>query len=70
MEKSFEEELKGLEKIVNELENGDLPLEESIKKFEEGIKMSKYCNDILDKAEKRIVTVLEKNGEIAEEELK
>ena len=70
MEKSFEESIVELEKIVNELENGDLSLDESMKKFEEGMKTSKYCAEILDKAEKKIVTILEKNNEILEEELK
>lgn len=70
MEKSFEESIVELEKIVNELENGELTLEESMKKFEEGMKTSKYCSEILDKAEKKIVTILEKNSEIIEEELK
>ena len=70
MEKSFEESIVELEKIVNELENGDLSLDESMKKFEEGMKTSKYCAEILDKAEKKIVTILDKNSEIVEEELK
>lgn len=70
MEKSFEESIVELEKIVNELENGNLSLDESMKKFEEGMKTSKYCSEILDKAEKKIVTILEKNSEIIEEELK
>lgn len=70
MEKSFEEAINELEKIVAELENGELTLDESMKKFEEGMKTSKYCTDILDKAEKKIVTVLEKNSQIVEEELK
>ena len=70
MEKSFEESIVELEKIVNELENGDLSLDESMKKFEEGMKTSKYCAEFLDKAEKKIVTILDKNSEIVEEELK
>lgn len=70
MEKSFEESIVELEKIVSELENGELSLDESMKKFEEGMKTSKYCSEILDKAEKKIVTILEKNSEIVEEELK
>lgn len=70
MEKTFEEAMIELEKIVAELENGDLTLDESMKKFEDGMKASKYCTEILDKAEKKIVTILEKNSEIVEEELK
>lgn len=70
MEKTFEETIVELEKIVVDLESGDLTLDESMKKFEEGMKASKHCTEILDKAEKKIVTVLEKNSEIVEEELK
>lgn len=69
MEKSFEEAIVELEKLVGELENGDLSLDESMKKFEEGMKTSKYCTEILDKAEKKIVKILEKNSEIVEEEM-
>lgn len=70
MEKTFEETIVELEKIVMDLESGDLTLDESMKKFEEGMKASKHCTEILDKAEKKIVTVLEKKSEIVEEELK
>ena len=54
---SFEENVEQLEKIVQELEKGDLNLDESIKKFEEGMNLSKKCNEILEEAEKKI-TVL------------
>ena len=64
MEKTFEETIVELEKIVADLESGDLTLDESMNKFEEGMKASKHCTEILDKAEKKIVTVLEKNSEI------
>lgn len=64
---SFENNMENLEKIVTELEKGDLNLDESIAKFEEGIKMSKECNKILEDAEKKITILLEKNGEIREE---
>jgi len=67
MEKTFEEAIIDLENLVNELERGDLTLDESMKKFEEGMKTSKYCTEILDKAEKKIVKILEKNGDIIEE---
>ena len=59
---SFEETIKELEKIATELENGDLSLEDSVSKFEEGMKLSKQCNDLLENAEKRI-TILLKDGE-------
>ena len=60
-EKTFEENLKELETIVAELERGDLSLEDSISKFEKGIKVSKECNNKLEDAEKRINILL--NGE-------
>ena len=47
---SFEETIKELEKIATELENGDLSLEDSVSKFEEGMKLSKQCNDLLENA--------------------
>ena len=64
---NFEENMEQLEKIVQELENGKLNLDDSIKKFEEGIKLSKKCNEILEQAEKKI-TILTKNGDKIEEE--
>ncbi len=65
---NFEEAIKKLENIVSELEKGNLNLDESVEKFEEGINISKQCNEILQNAEKRISILLEKNGEIIEEE--
>ena len=47
MKKSFEENLEELEKIVNDLEKGNLDLESQMKKFEEGVKLSKDCNKML-----------------------
>ena len=64
---SFEETIEELEKIATELENGDLSLEDSVSKFEEGMKLSKQCNDLLENAEKRI-TILLKDGEETKEE--
>ena len=65
---NFEESMKTLEEIVSELENGNLNLDESVKKFEEGMKIAKQCNTILENAEKKITILLEKNGEIKEED--
>ncbi len=59
----FEEALKKLEKIVSKLEEGDIPLEESLKLFEEGIRLSRFCNEKLDEAEKRVEILLKgRNG--------
>ena len=63
---NFEEIMKHLEELANELENGNLNLDESVKKFEEGNVLSKKCNEILEKAEKKI-TILINNGEDIEE---
>jgi len=69
MEKNFEESIAELEKIVSDLESGDMTLDESMKKFEDGMKISKHCTELLANAEKKIITVLEKNGELIEEEM-
>jgi exodeoxyribonuclease VII small subunit len=61
-EKKFEEALGRLEGIVSKLEGGDLELEESLKLFEEGIRLSHFCNKKLDEAERK-VEVLVKNSE-------
>ena len=54
----FEEVLGRLDEIVKSLEKGDLPLEESLKIFEEGVKLSKTCLKILDEAEKKVEILL------------
>ena len=64
---NFEESMKKLETIVTELENGSLNLDESVKKFEEGMKMAKQCNNILEETEKKITILLENDGELKEE---
>lgn len=65
---NFEDSMKKLEEIVNDLEKGELNLDESVTKFEEGMKISKECNEILEQAEKRITILLEKDGNIEEED--
>ena len=52
--KTFEEAMETLENIVQELESGDLALEKAMQRFEEGIKLSKFCSDKLDETEKKI----------------
>ena len=68
MSKSFEEQMKQLEDIVTELEKGDLSLDDSVSKFEEGIKLSKQCNQTLEEAEKKITILVNQDGEIKEED--
>ena len=59
----FEQAMARLEAIVSELEKGDLPLDESLKIFEEGIRLSKNCLKVLEEAERKIeVLVQDKNG--------
>ena len=67
---NFEENMEKLEKIVNELEKGELNLDDSVKKFEEGIQLSKECNKILEEAEKKITILLEESGTTEEKEFK
>jgi exodeoxyribonuclease VII small subunit len=59
--KTFEQALKQLENIVREMESGDLPLELALKKFEEGIELSRFCQQRLEETERRI-TVLMQNS--------
>lgn len=65
---NFEENIEQLEKVVQELESGNLNLEDSIKKFEEGINLSKKCNEILEEAEKKITVLVKKDDKVEEEE--
>ena len=60
--KSFESSLKELEQIVEQLEAGDLPLERSLQLFEQGVKLSRDCQQRLDEAENRVELLL-KNGD-------
>lgn len=61
--KNFESSLAALEKIVRELERGDLPLDESLKLFEDGVRLSRECQERLNQAERRIEVLLrDSNG--------
>lgn len=64
---NFEQAIEELEVIAHELESGKLNLDDSIKKFEDGMKLSKKCSEYLENAEKRITILIEKNGELSEE---
>lgn len=59
---SFEQALQQLEQLVNELEQGDLPLETSLEKFEQAVKLSRLSQTQLQSAEQKVSTLLEKNG--------
>ena len=63
----FEDAMNELETIANTLEKGDLSLEESVSKFEEGMKLAKQCSSIIEKAEKKITIFLKKEDKLEEE---
>ncbi|MER3429760.1 MAG: exodeoxyribonuclease VII small subunit [Blastocatellia bacterium] len=70
MAKSFEASLNELEKIVRKLEDGDLPLEESLKLFETGVKLARECRERLANAERKIEVLLkEADGSMSLEEI-
>ena len=70
MEQSFEKSLTELEQIVLKLEDGDLPLEESLELFEQGIKLSRACRDRLTKAERRIeILMKDASGEMTTQDM-
>jgi len=65
--KTFEQAMKQLEQIVQDLESGDMPLEKAIKTFEDGIQLSKFCSEKLDETEKRITILMQgSDGELCE----
>lgn len=59
--RSFEASLEALEQIVRQLESGDLPLEKSLELFEQGIRLSRECQERLSQAERRIEILLRDN---------
>ncbi len=59
----FEKAMARLEEIVREMEKGDVPLEDSLKLFEEGIKLSQVCAKKLDEAEGKVEILLKEKGE-------
>lgn len=63
-EKSFEEELTELEKLVHELENGEVPLDDAIKKYTEAMNYAKSCNEKINKATESVNKILTEQGEL------
>ena len=55
---TFETAMNRLESIVHELESGDLTLDEALKRFQEGVKLSKFCSNKLDETEKKVSILL------------
>ncbi len=62
----FEDALKRLEKIVSELEGGKLTLEEAVKRYEEGIKLSLLCSKTLEAAKRKVEVLMKKEGVLNE----
>lgn len=60
--KTFESALGRLEQITSELEQGDPSLEQSLKKFDEGIELVKFCNKKLEEARRKVELLLKQNG--------
>ncbi|WP_017727019.1 exodeoxyribonuclease VII small subunit [Halalkalibacterium ligniniphilum] len=63
---TFEEAMKQLEEVVEKLEEGDVPLEEAISMFQEGMALSKICHEKLETVEKQMDRILHEDGEIEE----
>ncbi len=59
----FEEAMQELEQLVEQMERGELSLEESLKSFERGIKLTRTCQQALREAEQKVQILLEKNGQ-------
>lgn len=65
-ENSFESSLKELEKIISELEQGNLPLEAQLKSFEKGVSLSRHCMKKLEEVEKKVQVLVEnENGSLS-----
>lgn len=60
----FEDALEKLEDIVRKMEAGDMPLDETLKSFEEGIKLIRFCSSKLEETERRVETLLEKENSL------
>ena len=65
----FEESLAELEKRVRRLEAGDVPLEEALRLFEEGVKLAESCHDQLEAAEKRVAQLVRTRQGLGEKDL-
>lgn len=61
---TFEEQLEKLEKIVKDLENGDVKLDDAINKWSEGMKLANNCNEILENANETITKALNSDGKL------
>ena len=66
MEKTFEDKVKELEKIISSLENGDTPLDESINKYTEAMKLVKECDEELKTGEEKVNKIVLEDGSTAD----
>lgn len=66
-ELKFEEMMKKLEGIVNDLESGEMPLEESLKRYEDGVKLLRLCRKRLDETKRKIEILVKKGGKFTTE---
>lgn len=67
--KKFEDKVKDLEEIISVLENGDVPLDESIKKYTEAMKLVKECDDELKDIEEKVNKIVGENGSVQDFEI-
>jgi len=63
---NFETAMSQLEALVDDMEQGDLPLDDALKHFEKGISLASDCQQALNKAEQKVTLLIEKNGELLE----
>ncbi|OMH39374.1 exodeoxyribonuclease VII small subunit [Motiliproteus sp. MSK22-1] len=63
-EPDFEQSLAELESLVTRMEQGDMTLEQSLEAFENGVKLTRECQQRLEKAEQRVQVLIEQNGEL------
>ncbi len=69
-EKTFEENLKDLEGLVKELESGNVPLEDAIKKYTTAMEIAKNCTDKINNATEKVNKILSSDGELKDFEVK
>ena len=69
-EKKFEDKVSELEEIISVLESGDVPLDESIKKYTEAMKLVKECDSELKNIEEKVNKIVSENGELEDFEVK
>ncbi len=68
-ELNFEENLEKLEELVKDLENGNVPLDDAIEKYQEAMKLAKVCDDKLKKAEETITKIVTPDGKLEDFEV-